>query len=81
MAITFEEQIVSVVDTIQRIQETLKTLPWLVWEENQRLLRYSYASKWKCGWTYRYSIESTIYLYPDSLGRGIGCRLYESLLA
>jgi len=80
-AITFEEQTVSVEDTIQRIQETLKTLPWLVWEENQRLLGYCYASKWKGRCAYRYSTESTIYLHPDSLGGGIGRRLYESLLA
>jgi L-amino acid N-acyltransferase YncA len=78
--ITFEEQPVSPEDMVQRIQETLQSLPWLVWEEEQQLLGYAYASKWKGRCAYRYSVESTIYLHPDSVGKRIGSQLYSALL-
>lgn len=78
--ITFEEQPVPPEDMVQRIQETLQSLPWLVWEEEQQLLGYAYASKWKGRCAYRYSVESTIYLRPDSVGKRIGSQLYRALL-
>ncbi|WP_260740510.1 arsinothricin resistance N-acetyltransferase ArsN1 family B [Tunturiibacter lichenicola] len=78
--ITFEEQPVPPEDMVQRIQETLQSLPWLVWEEEQQLLGYAYASKWKGRCAYRYSVESTIYLHSDSVGKRIGSQLYSALL-
>ena len=81
--ITFEEQPVTHDEMVQRIQETLPSLPWLVWEqeEGQQLVGYCYASKWKDRCAYRYSVESTVYLRPDSAGRGVGSKLYDSLLS
>jgi len=45
------------------------------------LLGYCYASKWKGRCAYRYSVESTVYLSPDATGKGIGSKLYGTLLA
>jgi L-amino acid N-acyltransferase YncA len=78
--ITFEEEAVRVVDMQERIRETTGSLPWLVWEENDLVLGYCYASKWKGRCAYRYSVESTVYLRPDASGRGIGSALYGDLL-
>ena len=79
-SITFEEQPVSQEEMSQRIEETLQTLPWLVWEEDSHLLGFSYASKWKGRCAYRYSVESTVYLRSDAVGKGLGARLYAALL-
>lgn len=79
-AITFEEEAVPVAEMQRRIAEASK-LPWRVWEEDGRLLGYCYAKPWRPRSAYRYSVETTLYLRADSLGRGIGSRLYRTLIA
>jgi L-amino acid N-acyltransferase YncA len=78
--ITFEEEPVSTGEMAQRIAETLQSLPWLVWEQDESLQGFCYASKWKGRCAYRHSVESTVYLRADSMGRGIGSQLYRALL-
>jgi L-amino acid N-acyltransferase YncA len=78
--ITFEEEPVSTDEMAQRIAETLQSLPWLVWEQDESLQGFCYASKWKGRCAYRHSVESTVYLRADSMGRGIGSQLYRALL-
>lgn len=83
--ITFEEEAVSADAMVLRIEEGgedgARGLPWLVWGEEEQVLGFCYASKWKGRCAYRHSVESTVYVHPDFLGRGIGLRLYEALLA
>lgn len=80
--VTFEEEVVAASDMAQRITETCAAeLPWLVWEENGAVLGYASASKWKSRCSYRYSVESTIYLSNTAAGRGIGTQLYAALIA
>lgn len=83
--ITFEVEAVSAGVMTLRIQESVKDglrgLSWLVWEEDERVLGFCYASNWKGRSAYRHSVESTVYVHPDYLRRGIGLRLYEALLA
>jgi L-amino acid N-acyltransferase YncA len=79
--ITFEEQPVSPAEMAERIAEvTLASLPWLIAEQDDSILGYARASKWKGRSAYRFSVETTIYLAPDCLGRGIGTSLYQLLL-
>ncbi len=78
--ITFEESPVTPEDMESRIGETLQALPWLVWEHDETILGFAYASKWKGRCAYRHSAEVTVYLDPKSVGQGIGSRLYEALL-
>jgi L-amino acid N-acyltransferase YncA len=78
--ITFEEEPVSTDEMAQRIAETLQSLPWLVWEQDESLQGFCYASKWKGRCAYRHSVESTVYVRADSIGRRIGSRLYRALL-
>lgn len=80
--VTFEEEAVASEDMAQRITGTLAAdLPWLVWEENNRVLGYAYASPWKSRCAYRYAVESTVYLDKTTIGRGIGTKLYSTLIA
>jgi L-amino acid N-acyltransferase YncA len=80
-AIAFEEQAVTTIDMAQRIQDTLQSLPWLVWEEGANVLGFCYASKWKGRCAYRHSVESTVYVRPEATRLGIGSQLYSALLA
>jgi phosphinothricin acetyltransferase len=80
--ITFEEVAVNDAEMANRITEvTGFGLPWFVWEENGRVLGYSYAGKWKLRTAFRYCVESSIYLAKDATGRGLGRKLYDALIA
>jgi L-amino acid N-acyltransferase YncA len=79
--ITFEEQPVAPNDMKKRMTEVLKGLPWVVCEEDGKVQGFAYASRWKGRCAYRYSVESTVYLDPAAIGKGIGSHLYQSLLA
>ena len=79
--VTFEEDRVAPEEMRQRILETTRTYPWLVCEEDGRLLGYSYARKWRERAAYRRSVEATIYLHPSAVGQGKGSVLFDALLA
>ncbi|HET7307596.1 MAG TPA: arsinothricin resistance N-acetyltransferase ArsN1 family B [Gammaproteobacteria bacterium] len=79
--ITFEEQPVPSAEVANRIAaNAANALPWLIATQGDRVVGYTHASKWKGRCAYRFSVESTAYLAPGSVGRGIGSRLYELLL-
>ena len=78
---TFEENPVSTEEMKDRIAEATVSLPWVVWEENGEIKGYAYASKWKTRSAYRFSVESSIYLQPDFIGKGAGRILYETLIS
>lgn len=80
--VTFEEEPVSAQTMATRVAEVQAlSLPWLVAEINGAVVGYAYASKWKGRCSYRYSVESTIYLEHGHESRGIGARLYSELLS
>jgi len=80
--ITFEEEAVTEAEMAQRLREVQQAgLPWLVWEESGRVVGYAYAGKWKARSAYRHTVESSLYLDKDWVGRGIGTELYVALLA
>lgn len=78
--ITFEEQEISGDTMAERMRAVLPSLPWLVWEEHDQIVGYAYAALWKQRSAYRHSVESTIYLHPAAVRRGIGTQLYAALL-
>lgn len=79
--ITFEEQAVTDIEMAQRIADVqMAKLPWLVVEQDSRVVGYAYATKWRARHAYRYSVESTVYLAPELVGRGLGTSLYSALL-
>ncbi len=79
--ITFEEELVSPEDMQNRIETIGKTLPWIAWEEDGVIQGYAYASPWNVRSAYRHSVESTVYLDPKSIGKGLGRALYEALIS
>jgi len=79
--ITFEEDPVSISEMKSRIGEVTASLPWLVYEKEQQIIGYAYASKWKGRCAYRFSVESTVYIKHEFTGNGVGKKLYEKILA
>ncbi len=78
--ITFEEEPVSLNEMENIIIEISSSMPWFVYEEEKRIIGYAYASKWKGRCAYRYSVEATVYVKNDTLGKGIGTKLFKNLL-
>ena len=80
--ITFEEKELTPDEISRRIENVFsESLPWIVAENGGKMIGYAYATKWKTRSAYRFSVESTVYLEPSSVGNGIGSRLYNELLS
>jgi len=79
--VTFEEEEISTKEMALRITEVQGAgRPWFVWEEAGKVLGYSYASGWKSRCSYRFSLETTVYLDQAATGRGLGTQLYSALI-
>lgn len=78
--VTFEEVAVSEEDIKARIEAHKESLPWIVYEDNNKVVGYAYASEWKGRCAYRYSVESTVYLHQAQKGKGMGTKLYQELI-
>ena len=64
---------------VQRFAKYTRQCPWLVWEEDGKVLGYAYASLPFERAAYAWCAEVSIYLAPEIHGRGIGRRLYAAL--
>lgn len=79
---TFETEVPEVQEMARRRQEVLgRGLPWLVAEAEGRVLGYAYANYFRPRLAYRFCLEDSIYLHPDSQGRGVGRLLLAELIA
>lgn len=79
--ITFEEDALLPTEMAGRIGKVQAlSLPYLVEERDGQVVGYAYATRWHDRSAYRYSVETTIYLDADHLGKNIGSGLYAALL-
>ena len=78
--VTFEEIPVSIEEMSQRIQSSSSKFPWLVYEKDNEILGYAYASVWKARTGYKHTVESTVYLKKKATRNGIGSLLYKELI-
>ena len=76
---SFEYDVPSEDAFLQRFRKYTQQFPWLVWEEEGRVLGYAYGSAPFERAAYGWCAESSIYLHSDARGRGIGMRLYAAL--
>jgi L-amino acid N-acyltransferase YncA len=77
---TFETEPPSEVDMVGRRADVLaKGLPYLVAEEDGRVLGYAYCQWFKPRPAYRFSAEDSIYLHPEAQGKGLGKALLTEL--
>ena len=80
-SVTFETIAHQTSDMRIKIEENSSSLPWLVIEMNGALVGCAKVSKWRPRPAYDESVEISVYLHPDSTGKGLGKLLYRELLA
>lgn len=77
----FEEEAVSVTEMEERVETVLEKYYWLVYELEGKIVGYAYAGAWKSRCSYRFSVETTVYVSKGYDKKGIGSELYGDLLA
>ena len=65
----------------RRADVLAKGWPWLVLESAGTVAGYAYASPFRPRPAYRFCVEDSVYLAPESVGRGFGRLLLAELLA
>jgi phosphinothricin acetyltransferase len=76
--ISFEESAPDAAEMASRMAGEL--YPWLVSEEDGRVVGYAASSAFRTRPAYRWVVETGIYLAPAACGRGIGRALLSELL-
>jgi L-amino acid N-acyltransferase YncA len=59
---------------------TSQNYPYLVAQEDGKILGYAYAGPFRPRPAYRWSVEDSIYLSPDAQGKGVGYQLLARLI-
>ncbi len=78
---TFEEVSISREEMKSRADKIQNEGLFLVAEEDEQIIGYAYASNWNSRCAYRSTKETSVYLNPQHIGKGVGSKLYESILA
>jgi phosphinothricin acetyltransferase len=79
-AISFEERIPTAADFAARIHRIQLTHPWLVAEQDARVVGFAYGCPHRERAAYRFAAEVSVYIDPAFHHRGIGRSLYGALL-
>lgn len=78
-AISFEYTVPTLQEFTTRFRAITAQFPWLVWDENGKILGYAYGSAPFERAAFRWCSEASIYLRPEEQGKGIGKKLYAVL--
>ena len=76
---TFEYEVPTETEFLQRFRDLTAKFPWLVWEEDGEILGYAYGSAPFERAAYSWCAEDSLYLHPKARGRGIGKKLLSAL--
>ena len=79
-AVSFEYQPPGPETFAQRIENTRRQYPYLVWEEKGQPLGYAYAGRLRQRQAYDWDVELSVYVDPSAQRRGVGSSLYRCLL-
>ena len=79
-AISFELLPPSAETMQQRIESITQRYPWILYEDEGRILGYAYAGEYKSREAYRYTAELAVYLDRAVRGKGLGTLLTTALL-
>lgn len=79
MAVTFEVVAPSVEEIRRRMVMFLENYPYLVAEEDGKILGFTYAHAFRPRAAYIHAVETSIYVDMDCRAKGIGGALYRAL--
>lgn len=78
---TFEEVPPTIQDMAARRQAIVERgLPYLVAEDAGQVLGFAYAGPFRPRAAYRYTVEDSVYVSPDAVGRGVGKAVLSAVL-
>lgn len=77
---TFEYTVPTAEEFRRRMEEILEMYPWLVYEEEGKILGYAYGGPDHTRAAYRWTVEDSVYVAEGATGRGIGRELLTVLL-
>jgi L-amino acid N-acyltransferase YncA len=79
---TFEEEPPSAAEMeSRRAAIAERDLPYLVAEDAGRVLGFAYAGPFRPRQAYRYTLEDSVYIAPDAIGRGVGKAVLSAVIA
>ena len=78
-AISFEYSVPTLAEFTERFRGITAQFPWLVWEEEGKILGYAYGSLPFGRAAYRWVAAASIYLAPQAQRKGLGRKLYAAL--
>jgi phosphinothricin acetyltransferase len=79
---TFEEAPPALDEIAQRHAAVrARGLPWLVADLDGQVKGYAFAGPFRPRAAYRYTVEDSVYVAPDAMGRGVGRALLDALIA
>jgi L-amino acid N-acyltransferase YncA len=80
--ITFEESEIDQNEIAVRVEKVRSAgLWWLVLEDDRKIIGYAYAAKWHERSAYRNTVEISVYLHHECVGKGFGTKLYDELFS
>jgi len=78
-AVSFELDTPSGEEMRRRIEQTQKRYPFLVAEENGRIVGYAYLGEFHARAAYAHSAETSLYVKEGMTNRGVGKAIYAAL--
>lgn len=78
--VTFEEEKITAAEIENRMKTIQEKFFWIVYEEENEIKGYAYITSFKGRSAYNKSVECSIYVDNNELGKGIGTALFMELL-
>jgi phosphinothricin acetyltransferase len=78
-AVTFDTAVPDLLSFEHKLSNISSSYPFLVAEENDTLLGYAYANKYREREAYQWSVETSVYISEHAQKKGLASRLYHKL--
>ncbi|WP_346882134.1 N-acetyltransferase family protein [uncultured Algibacter sp.] len=79
-AATFDIEPLTLNKFLEKLNSIAADYPFIVYEEDNKILGFAYASKFRPKPAYNYTVEFTVYVKHTEHGKQIGAKLYSKLL-
>ena len=78
--VTYETETITAEEMERRIKEISEKYPYLVYEEDGKVVAYCYAHPWRTRAAFLHTLETSIYLSHTAKRHGIGTKLLTKLI-
>ncbi len=77
---TFETEELTLIEFKQRVHKIIEKYPWIILEEDAKLVGYAYYSDFNSRQAYACTVDLAIYLDPNSCHHGYGKTLMKEMI-